>query len=153
MGDLIKILIVDDLKSMREEFVSICRSFLPAARIDEASDVMMALGFIQKEAPPYDVVFTDINMPEINGLKLILHLRKLAAYRDTPVIVISTVAAHSDVERAMQIGANGYLNRPLQKEDFEVILLTYLRPILLKRRSSTSLETEKLMKSLRKIVK
>lgn len=133
----LKILIVDDLKSMREEFASVCRLFLPDALIDEAEDVPRAMELLQKQAPPYDAVFTDINMPDISGLKLITAIRELSPYKTVPLIVISALTGRQDVERAIQLGANGYLLRPLQKDDFEIIFTAYLQPLLQRQRSGS----------------
>lgn len=149
----LKLLIVDDLKAMREEFSQVCLQFLPDARIDEAEDVPKAMELLQKEAPPYDAVFTDINMPSISGLKLITSLREFLPYKSTPVIVISTLTGRQDVERAIQLGANGYLIRPLQKDDFEIVFTAYLQPLLQRRRSGSHRLPEDVMKSLRKMVK
>ena len=133
----LKLLIVDDLKAMREEFASVCRQFLPDARIDEAEDVPQAMDILQKQTPPYDAVFTDINMPDISGLKLITGIRELLPYKNVPLVVISTLTGRQDVERAIQLGANGYLLRPLQKDDFEIVFTAYLQPLLQRRRSGT----------------
>ena len=123
----LKVLIVDDLESMRKEFGSICREFLPDVRIDEATDVVHAMELLQKEMPIYDAVFTDINMPNISGLKLISFVRALPLYNNVPIIVISVLSARTDVERALELGANGYLMRPLQRQDFEVVYLSYIQ--------------------------
>src|SRR5262245_20946698 len=117
----LRILIVDDLKAMREEFNGICREFLPDAKIGEAEDVMSAMELLKKQSPPFEAIFTDINMPNISGLKLISQARELPVYKHVPLIVISTLGGRQDVERAMQLGANGYLIRPLQKDDFDIV--------------------------------
>src|SRR6187549_2127232 len=96
----LKILVVDDLKSMREEFLSTCRQFIPDAKIDEAEDVVQAMELLKKPGV-YDAIFTDINMPGITGLKLISQVRELPAYKHVPLIVISTVSGRQDVERAI----------------------------------------------------
>lgn len=146
----LKLLIVDDIKSMRDEFSHVCREFIPDARIEEAQDVMQAMEMISRPGNSYDVVFTDINMPAISGLKLISNLREIQAYRNTPLIVISTMAGRQDIERALLLGANGYLLRPLQKEDFEIVHLAYLKPIQDKRKDGSVQDAEALVQSLRK---
>ena len=125
----LKILIVDDLASMREEFIGMCHEYYPDAMVDQASDVMEAMEYLRKVYPPYDVVFTDVNMPTVSGLKLIPLLRNLEAYGNTPVIVLSTITARADIGRALQLGANAYLTRPYAREYFEIIHLAYLSPI------------------------
>lgn len=142
-------LIVDDLKMMREEFTLICREFIPNVMIDEAADVMQAMELLQKDAPCYDAVFTDINMPDISGLTLITNARNLPNYKDVPLIVISVLTGRPDVERALQLGANGYLLRPLQKEDFEIVYTAYLEPILQKKRSGPHQLPPDVLKSFR----
>jgi two-component system chemotaxis response regulator CheY len=130
LKEVLKVLIVDDLKSMREEFSSVFRQFVSNAHIDEASDVWESIGILQKENPPYDLIFTDLNMPGVSGLRLISHIRELPLYKKTPIIVISLLSAKKDIEWALEVGADGYLTRPLQIEDFDVIFLTYIRPLL-----------------------
>lgn len=150
----LKLLIVDDLKTMREDFVSVCRQFAPHARIDEAQDVMSAMQYLQKEIPAYDAVFTDINMPHINGLKLITLAREMPLYKKVPIIVISVLSSKQEVEAAIRIGANGYLIRPLKPADFEVVFLTYLEPIqATKTDTDSDSETDAMLKSLRNILK
>ena len=149
----LRVLIVDDLHAMREEFGSICRAFIPDVKIEEAENVMQAMDLLQKQAAPYDAIFTDINMPGISGLKLITQARELPAYKRVPLIVISTLAGRQDVERAMQLGANGYLIRPLQKDDFEIVHTAYLLPILQKKRSGVHQAPDDVLKSLRKMLK
>lgn len=143
----LKLLIVDDLKMMREEFALICREFIPNVIIEEAVDVMQAMELLQNESSCYDAVFTDINMPDITGLTLITNVRKLPYYKDVPLIVISVLTGRPDVERAMQLGANGYLMRPLQKSDFEIVYTAYLEPILQKKRSGSHQLPADLLKS------
>lgn len=65
----------------------------------------------------YDLVITDINMPDVNGLELIRFMRKSAAYRTTPLLIISTQATPRDVERGKQLGADAYLGKPFTPED------------------------------------
>jgi two-component system chemotaxis response regulator CheY len=125
----LKVLIVDDLAAMREQFIGMFRDYVPDAEIHEACDVMEAMERLRKEYPPYDCVFTDVNMPTVSGLKLIPLIRNLDAYRQTPVIVLSTLTGRTDIGRALQLGANAYLTRPYESEYFDIIYLAYLSPL------------------------
>jgi PleD family two-component response regulator len=133
MHDSLRILIVDDLEAMRKDFISMCHDYVEGAVVDEASDVMEAMELLFKVVPPYDVVFVDVNMPTVSGLKLIPMMRNLEAYRKTPVIVLSTLTGRADIGRAMQLGASAYLTRPYQREYFEIVYLAYLSPLLKKK--------------------
>ena len=61
---------------------------------------------------PYDLVITDINMPDINGLELISFIRKSESHKATPVLIISTQSSERDRARGLSLGANGYLIKP-----------------------------------------
>ena len=64
-----------------------------------------------------DLVITDINMPDINGLELIAFMRRSDAHRGTPLLIISTEAAARDRDRALALGANAYLTKPFAADD------------------------------------
>jgi two-component system, chemotaxis family, chemotaxis protein CheY len=63
-----------------------------------------------------DVILTDINMPVMDGLKLMGLVRAAGRHRDTPVVVITTEAGDPDRRRAEGLGANGYLVKPVQSQ-------------------------------------
>jgi two-component system chemotaxis response regulator CheY len=65
---------------------------------------------------PYDLIITDINMADINGLELIHFIRKSEHHRTTPLVIISTLNAQRDVERGLALGANAYLAKPFTEE-------------------------------------
>jgi two-component system, chemotaxis family, chemotaxis protein CheY len=62
----------------------------------------------------YDVIVTDLHMPVMDGLKLIRLVRAAAAHRATPVLVVSAQASETDRARALALGADAYLSKPLQ---------------------------------------
>jgi two-component system chemotaxis response regulator CheY len=66
---------------------------------------------------PYDLIITDINMADINGLELIRFIRKSVHHRTTPLLIISTLRAQHDVERGLALGANKYLAKPFTPEE------------------------------------
>jgi two-component system, chemotaxis family, chemotaxis protein CheY len=61
---------------------------------------------------PYDLIVTDINMTDINGLELIRFIRKSEHHRATPLMIISSLRGEQDVERGIALGANAYLAKP-----------------------------------------
>jgi two-component system chemotaxis response regulator CheY len=75
---------------------------------------------------PYDLIVTDINMPDINGLELIRFIRKSAHHNETPLVVISTLRAEHDAERALALGANVYLPKPFTPEQIRHTCSTLL---------------------------
>jgi two-component system chemotaxis response regulator CheY len=64
----------------------------------------------------FDLIVTDINMPDVNGLELIHFIRKSAQYRSTPLVIISTQATERDVERGKKLGADAFVPKPFTPE-------------------------------------
>ena len=111
MSDL-SALIVEDSPTMRQLLV-FALSRLRGVRVVEADDGLDALKKLQ--AQQFDIILTDINMPVMDGLKLIAHVRaEDSPHKLTPIVVISTESAPEDRRRALALGANAYLVKPLR---------------------------------------
>ena len=105
------ILIVEDSPTMRQ-LISFALKRLRGVRIVEANDGVDGLKKLSSER--FDLILTDINMPIMDGLKLVSLVRNDANYKDTPIIVITTEGAMEDRERALALGANDYITKPIQ---------------------------------------
>ena len=81
----------------------------------EAGDGAEALKKFQTSH--FDIVLTDINMPVLDGLKLVSHIRADKANDGVPIVVITTESAEADRERAMKLGASAYLVKPVQAQE------------------------------------
>lgn len=93
-----------------------------AAAVGEVEVVEAASGFDAMRLLPrarYDLVVTDINMPDVNGLELINFVRRSAAHRTTPVVIISTQATTRDVARAKNLGADAFVSKPFTSETLQ----------------------------------
>jgi DNA-binding response OmpR family regulator len=66
-----------------------------------------------------DLLVLDINMPEVTGLDLLEFVRRRAEWKRLPVIMLSSEAADVTVDKAMEIGADGYLTKPVLIEELE----------------------------------
>lgn len=64
----------------------------------------------------FDLIITDINMPDINGLELVRFIRDSEPHKTTPLIIISTDGREADRERGMKLGANAYIIKPFAPE-------------------------------------
>ena len=105
------VLIVEDSPTMRQ-LISFALKRLRGIRIVEASDGVDGLKKLSAEK--FDLIFTDINMPIMDGLKLVSLVRNDAGYKVTPIVVITTEGAQEDRERALALGANDYITKPIQ---------------------------------------
>ncbi len=106
-----RILIVEDSPTMRQ-LLSFALKRLKNVAIAEASDGMDGLRKVTSDH--YDLAFDDINMPVMDGLKLISLIRSEPSLADMPICVITTEGASEDRERALSLGANEYLTKPIQ---------------------------------------
>ena len=106
-----KILIIEDSPTMRQ-LISFALKRLPGVRIFEANDGVD--GLKKLSADKFDLILTDINMPIMDGLKLVSLVRNDATYKNTPIVVITTEGASEDRERALALGANDYITKPIQ---------------------------------------
>jgi len=66
-----------------------------------------------------DLFILDINMPEVSGLDFLEFLRRRKDWKDLPVVMLSTEAADVTVDRAMAIGADAYVTKPVGLEELE----------------------------------
>ena len=106
-----RILIVEDSPTMRQLLVFALKR-LKEVDIDEAQDGMDGLRKVSNDH--FDLALIDINMPVMDGLKLISLIRGEDNLREMPIIVITTEGAQEDRERAIALGANEYLTKPIQ---------------------------------------
>ena len=106
-----KALVVEDSPTMRQLIVFALRR-LPSLKVTEADDGVDALKKLQGEK--FDILITDINMPIMDGLKLVSLVRKDSAHKDIPIVIITTEGAQEDRQRALALGANAYITKPIQ---------------------------------------
>ncbi|MEK6700438.1 MAG: response regulator [Nitrospirota bacterium] len=66
---------------------------------------------------PFDLIITDINMPDINGLELIGFVKSNPAYRNIPLIIVSTEKTEEDKKRGLALGASGYVVKPFKPQE------------------------------------
>jgi len=106
-----RILIVEDSPTMRQLLVFALKR-LKDVDIVEAQDGMDGLRKVTSDH--FDLALVDINMPVMDGLKLISLIRGEESLKAMPIIVITTEGAREDRERALALGADEYLTKPIQ---------------------------------------
>lgn len=114
-----KILVVEDSAAARSLVRAILEDPAFANTVGGCEVVEASCGFDAMRLLPrdrYDLIITDINMGDINGLELIHFIRKSEHHRVTPLAIISTQATTRDVERGLALGANAYLAKPFSAE-------------------------------------
>jgi len=117
------VLIAEDSAAMRALLVSAVE-MLPDVEIVEASSGFEALKQLPRRK--FELIITDINMPDINGLELINFVRNSEAYREIPVIVVTTEGRSRDREKGMALGANEYLIKPIDPDSLADVVKKYI---------------------------
>ncbi|RYZ38265.1 MAG: response regulator [Myxococcaceae bacterium] len=108
----IRALVVDDSQAMRRSIMYALQRLTGVVCV-EAEDGVAGLKMLTTQGR-FDLVLTDINMPLMDGLKLISHIRKAPEHRGVPIVVVTTEGAEADRARAMALGASAYLVKPVQ---------------------------------------
>jgi len=129
------ILIVDDSASMRKMATTAVHHF-GLCKVFEASDGLEAIEQLAKHQ--FSLVISDLNMPFIDGLKLLEWIRTQSTNPEVPVIILSTETNSRDFQRAMGRGASAYLTKPIQAPTLRKIL----RDILGRERSGPHQSTQ-----------
>lgn len=116
------ILLVDDSTIMRMVLVmNLTRIF--RVRITEAVDGMDALAKLSGGG--FDLVLTDINMPNLDGIGLIRYIRE-ELKQDVPIVIITTRGEAPDRDRGMALGANAYVTKPVNMKELFWTVLSFL---------------------------
>ncbi len=119
-----RILVVEDSVSTRSLIVSTLEA------IDNLVVVESESGFGALKLIPqgkFDLIITDINMPNINGLELVSFVKKDPRYESIPLIIVTTEGREKDRERGIALGAEEYLVKPFDPDDLQGLVAKYLK--------------------------
>ncbi len=110
-----KILIVDDSSTMRRIIGNVVQQLgFSKEDFDEAEDGVKAWKLLGESQ--YDVILTDWNMPNMNGLDLVKKVRSEGSHQKTPIIMITTEGGKGEVITALKAGVNNYIVKPFNAE-------------------------------------
>jgi two-component system, chemotaxis family, chemotaxis protein CheY len=108
-----RILITDDSPSSRQ-LVAAALSSGSEYQLERAASGIEAIKLLSTS--PFDLVITDVNMPDINGIELIRFVKSNERLRQIPIITMSTDASLEDQQRVLSLGATTYLVKPFTSE-------------------------------------
>jgi two-component system chemotaxis response regulator CheY len=107
-----KILIVDDSESIRE----LVGSSLSESGYTVHKGIDGKDGYEQLKTNEVDLVITDLNMPEMDGIMLIKEIRKDPKYKFLPILILTTESEAKKRQQAKDAGATGWIVKPFEKE-------------------------------------
>ncbi|MEK6678872.1 MAG: response regulator [Nitrospirota bacterium] len=117
-------LVVDDSPTMRQ-LITFALKRIHNSQITEANDGVDALKKLSGNK--FSLILLDINMPLMDGLKLLSILRGNPSYNDVPIIIITTEGADVDREKALKLGANAYVTKPIQTNELLKVVKEFLK--------------------------
>jgi two-component system chemotaxis response regulator CheY len=118
-----RILIVDDSASMRQMVVFTLKK--AGYQIVDAKDGLEALEIAKTQS--FDAVISDINMPNMDGLTLIKHLRTLPAYKFTPLLMLTTESGTEKKHEGRAAGATGWIVKPFNPDQLLAVIQKVIR--------------------------
>lgn len=107
-----RILAVDDQLTIRELVAAVLRPH--GHEVDTAEDGMVALKRV--ENTQYDLVISDVNMPNLNGISLVGKIRQLNHMKYVPILMLTTESGNDIKTTARSIGASGWLTKPFDSQ-------------------------------------
>jgi two-component system chemotaxis response regulator CheY len=124
-----EILVVDDSAAIRKILQRVLRQTgMSIGTIYEAGDGQEALATLKSHK--IDLVLSDINMPKMDGLQLLASVRATAAWKNIPVVMITTEGGETRVAEAVKLGAAGYVRKPFTADQIKEKLTGFLEAIL-----------------------
>jgi two-component system chemotaxis response regulator CheY len=118
------ILIVDDSAAIRKILQRVLRQAeVPINNLYEAGDGAEALEILKSQS--VNLVLSDINMPNMDGLQMLGHIKASQQWKDLPVVMITTEGSQNKVLEAVQLGAAGYIRKPFTAEQVKEKILCF----------------------------
>ena len=117
---------VDDYEITRRKLVVELQRLGLSVR--EAGNGVEALEILRKEK--FDMIFTDIVMPEMDGFELCEEVRKIPELRSIPIVVVSTHVDSNYIIKALRLGADDYLSKPIEGELVERVISRIMTPVI-----------------------
>ena len=113
------VLVVDDSPTMRQMVAFTLTS--AGYQVVEAGNGKEAVGKVNGGAKP-DLVVTDLNMPEMDGITLIKDIRKMPALKFTPILMLTTEASDDKKKAGQAAGATGWIVKPFNPEQMMAVI-------------------------------
>ena len=120
----LKILVVEDSSTTRGLITSAVE-FIDGLEIFESKNGFEALKLLPHHH--FNLIITDINMPDINGLELVSFVKKNQNYKHIPLIIITTEGSKRDKEKGLSLGADEYMVKPFNPEELQRLVRKYLK--------------------------
>ena len=119
-----RVLVVEDSSAMRSLIATTVEE-IPGIEIVEAGNGFDALRILPQQR--IDLIITDINMPDINGLEIIHFVKNNPNYHKIPVVIVTTERGEEDRKKGLALGASEYITKPFNPEDLRQIVARLIK--------------------------
>ncbi len=121
-----KVLVVEDSSTMRSLIATTVED-IRGLEVIEAGSGFEALRVLPKEK--IDLIVTDINMPDINGLEIIHFVKTNPLYEKIPIIIVTTDQGKEDRKKGLALGASEYITKPFDPENLKQVVKRYFKDV------------------------
>ncbi len=112
------VLIVDDSAAIRKILHRVLvQAELPLGKVLEANDGQEALTSLASNS--IGLILSDINMPNMDGIEMLSKIKANEAWKNVPIIMITTEGSQEKVMQALQLGASGYVRKPFTPDQIK----------------------------------
>ena len=118
----LRVLFVDDDPDHAVLITRAIKESDKTAEIQTASDGTEALALLRSAEDAPDLVLLDINMPGLSGLDVLARIKEDVALKRLPVVMLTSSELSSDIARAYELGASGYISKPSLMHDLRAVL-------------------------------
>lgn len=119
------VLVVDDSATTRSLIKAVIDDLGEEMNVVDAGSGFEALRLLPQHA--FDLILTDINMPDINGLEFTSFVKNDTRYLHIPVIMVSTEKSREDIEKGLALGATAYVTKPFRTEELQETIKKVLK--------------------------
>lgn len=120
------VLIVEDSATTRAMIRAVIEDMGEDFAALEAATGFEALKMLPQES--FDLIITDINMPDVNGLELINFVKTNPNYSHIPMVIVTTEKSSEDKERGLALGASAYVTKPFKTQELQEVIAKILNP-------------------------
>ncbi|MBI1820858.1 MAG: response regulator [Nitrospirae bacterium] len=114
-----KVLVIEDSSTMRSLIVTTVED-LKGFETVEVKNGIEALKMLPTQK--FDLIITDINMPNINGLEVVSFVKGHPQYQMIPMIIVSTEQGKKEIQKGLSLGASDYLTKPFHPENLKKVI-------------------------------
>lgn len=117
------VLVVDDSETVRQVLqLTLNNAGFDVIEAEDGDDALAKLG----SAPAVDMMITDLNMPNMDGLELIQKIRGDSKHRFTPIVMLTTESSEEKKRAGREAGASGWIVKPFKPEQLLKVVKTVL---------------------------